>query len=145
MKTRFYLQENGPKVIGTNTHYFYIGILVALWYKKILKFKGQCMAWYAISFPAGILPPRSSRSAGHKTHRIFGCFDTIAFVACVPLPLFTLVTPYRPNQLNYKQNYNCSNLEVNTAECWIFKWIRTSISFYSVEHFKFVLVEKCSL
>ena len=37
MKTRFYLQENRPKVIATNTHYFYIGILVALWYKKILK------------------------------------------------------------------------------------------------------------
>ena len=30
MKTRFYLQENRPKVIATNTHYFYIGILVAL-------------------------------------------------------------------------------------------------------------------
>ena len=35
MKTRFYLQENKPRVIATNTHYFYIGILVALWYKKV--------------------------------------------------------------------------------------------------------------
>ena len=31
------LQENRPKVIATNTHYFYIGILVDLWYKKIFK------------------------------------------------------------------------------------------------------------
>ena len=30
MKTRFYLQENRPRVIATNTHYFYIGILVAI-------------------------------------------------------------------------------------------------------------------
>ena len=37
MKTRLYLQENRPRLIATNTHYFYIGILVALWYKKVLK------------------------------------------------------------------------------------------------------------
>ena len=36
MKTLFYLQENRPRVIATNTDYFYIGILVALWYKKVL-------------------------------------------------------------------------------------------------------------
>ena len=35
MRTRFYLKENRPKVIATNTHYFYIGILVALWYMKM--------------------------------------------------------------------------------------------------------------
>ena len=28
MKTRFYLQENRPKVIATNTHYFYIGCVM---------------------------------------------------------------------------------------------------------------------
>ena len=32
MESRFYLQENRPRVIATNTHYFYIGILFALWY-----------------------------------------------------------------------------------------------------------------
>ena len=37
MKTRFYLQGNRPRLIATNTHYIYIGILVALWYKKVLK------------------------------------------------------------------------------------------------------------
>ena len=46
MKTRFYLQENRPKVIATNTHYFYIGILVALWYKKILKVKKLVLELY---------------------------------------------------------------------------------------------------
>ena len=37
MKTRFYLQENRSRLIASNTRYFYIGILVALWYKKVLK------------------------------------------------------------------------------------------------------------
>ena len=39
MKTLFYLQENRPRVIATNTHCFYTGIVVALWYKKVLKRK----------------------------------------------------------------------------------------------------------
>ena len=39
MKTRLYLQENRPRVTATGTQYFYIGILVALWYKKVLKKK----------------------------------------------------------------------------------------------------------
>ena len=90
MKTRFYLQENKPRVIATNTHYFYIGILVALWYKN----RG-IEEWKLPPKQHSLLPPPRSITVVFPNHKYF----LLNAPDCISAHIQKIRTPPPPSRI----------------------------------------------